>query len=119
MTSSEPQWAKIELLGHVTLAGRLSEEERFGGKVGRVDIPQGEGFVTQWFGASAVYRVTLVSEKVARHVARQSNYAPVSAWDFPKQVPALVGPVGEAEEGEEDDDEREQRWDGGYDSGRD
>lgn len=33
------QWAVVELMGHVRLAGRISEEERFGSKLGRIDIP--------------------------------------------------------------------------------
>ena len=32
-------WAIVELMGHVKLAGKLSEEERFGVKMGRLDIP--------------------------------------------------------------------------------
>lgn len=32
-------WAIVELLGHVRMAGRLTEEERFGGKMGRLDVP--------------------------------------------------------------------------------
>src|SRR5687768_8629685 len=32
-------WAIVELMGHVRLAGRLTEEEKFGTKMGRLDIP--------------------------------------------------------------------------------
>lgn len=84
----DESWAIVELLGHVRIAGRLSEEERFGAKMGRLDIPQGDGFVTQYFGGGSVYRITPVTEEVARHVAKQVSTAPVSAWDFPKQLPA-------------------------------
>jgi hypothetical protein len=116
-------WAIVELMGHVRLAGRLTEEERFGAKMGRLDIPKGPlpgcacckgrgvipelsprpnqetgtapcplcgRFVTQYFGGSSVYRITPVSEAVARHVAMSNSPAPVSAWDFPKQLPAAA-----------------------------
>lgn len=33
------QWAILELMGHVRLSGRVSEEERFGCKLGRIDVP--------------------------------------------------------------------------------
>lgn len=92
-----PQWAVVELMGHIRLAGRLTEEERFGTKMGRLDIPvQGgcsgvsatfcPGFITQYFGGGSVYRITIVTEDVARHVAKQSDPAPVSAYEFPKQL---------------------------------
>lgn len=31
-------WAIVELMGHVRLAGYVTEEERFGAKLGRIDI---------------------------------------------------------------------------------
>lgn len=86
----EPEtWAIVELMGHVKLAGRLTEEEKFGCKVGRLDIPDGEGFVTQYFGGASIYRITIVTEEVARQVTRKTAPAPVSPWDFPKQLAAV------------------------------
>jgi hypothetical protein len=35
-------WCVLELFGHVRMAGRVTEEERFGSKMGRIDVP-GEG----------------------------------------------------------------------------
>lgn len=35
-------WAILELMGHVRMAGRVTEEERFGSKVGRIDVPYPE-----------------------------------------------------------------------------
>lgn len=87
---SPPAWAIVELMGHVKHAGRLTEEEKFGAKLGRLDIPQaeGDGFTTVYFGGGSVYRLTVVTEAVARQVARQTGSAPVSAWDFPRQLPS-------------------------------
>lgn len=85
-------WAVVELMGHVKLAGRLSEVERFGSKMGRLDIPAGDGFVTQFFGGGSVYRITVVAEDVARHIAaRGSSPAPVQPWEFPKRLAPAVG----------------------------
>lgn len=127
-------WAVVELMGHVKLAGRLSEEEKFGAKMGRLDIPKQpapdcfvcrgsgqvsvnesgpslvcslcSGFVTQFFGGGSVYRITIVSEEVARHVAKGHTPQPVSPWDFPKQLTTTPGAdmYGQGE-GEDDRDE--------------
>jgi RecJ-like exonuclease len=35
-------WAVVELMGHVRMAGLVTEEEHFGSKVGRIDIPKEE-----------------------------------------------------------------------------
>lgn len=105
--SSEPVWAVVELMGHVKVAGRLSEEEKFGSKLGRLDIPEpdGPGFVTQFFGGGSVYRITVVTEDVARHVARGNRPEPVSPWDFPNRLPA-AGPVSPVILDDDPDDDR-------------
>ena len=47
-TEKFDQWAIVELMGHVKLAGRVTEEKRFGVEMGRIDIPQEDGaFTTQ------------------------------------------------------------------------
>ncbi len=88
MPNDEAAWAIVELMGHVKLAGKLTEEEKFGAKMGRLDIPTDEGFVTQFFGGGSVYRITYVTEEVARHVAKGNKADPVYSWDFPKRLQA-------------------------------
>lgn len=103
----EAVWAIVELMGHVKLAGRISEEEKFGSKIGRIDIPQEDGaFVTQFFGGGSIYRVTLVTEEVARHVAKKSAVAPVHSWDFPKQL----APAATGDDHHDDHDEIDIKW---------
>lgn len=101
-------WGILELMGHVRLAGRISEEEKFGGKLGRIDIPRPSlkdcpackgqlltdgsecpvegcgGFTTQFFNASSIYRLTPTTEEVARHVAVNCQPSPVHAWELPR-----------------------------------
>jgi hypothetical protein len=127
-------WAIVELMGHYRIAGRLSEEEKFGCKMGRVDIPTLEkcacqhashetpespnvkcvecldsgfvkGFITQYFGGASVYKISIVSEEVARHTSRSTSPAPVSPWDFPKA--AIAAPVRTHSYEDPDDDEGE------------
>lgn len=85
----EEKWAIVELMGHVRLAGRLSEEEKFGSKLGRIDIPKGESFVTQYFGASSVYRITLCTEETAR-AAGSLNNVPMGIWDIREYLQPMV-----------------------------
>lgn len=76
-------WAIVELMGHVRMAGRLSEEERFGAKLGRLDIPRADGsFLTQFFGGGSVYRITPVSEELARQAARVNEPRPLHTYEL-------------------------------------
>jgi len=106
-TDAAEVWGVVELMGHVRLAGKVSEEEKFGTKMGRIDIPQGEGFITQYFGGNSVYRITFVTEEVARHVCKSISVAPVSVWDFPKQLESklphvVVDTFEPSDDGEQD-----------------
>jgi hypothetical protein len=75
-------WAIVELMGHVKHAGRLTEEERFGAKMGRIDIPYEDTFRTVYFTAASVYRLTVVTEEIARAVARTNQPRPVYAYQL-------------------------------------
>ncbi len=118
----EAVWAIVELMGHVKLAGRLTEEEKFGAKMGRIDIPIDPPplldcdpeFVTQWFGGNSVYRITIVTEQVARDVAKKSRPEPVSPWDYPKQL-APVTEYRNREDVDYDDAHPNDRGDEGSD----
>jgi hypothetical protein len=102
--AKQEMWAVVELMGHVKMAGRVSEEERFGAKMGRIEIPQEDGsFVTQFFGGGSVYRITAVTEEAARLVAKAAKVQPISPWDLPR---ALAGPTGTSDDEVFDDDDR-------------
>ena len=101
-------WAIVELMGHVKLAGKLAEEEHFGSKLGRVDVPRnhvhncpncaggksgypcplcaGGNMMTVFFGGASVYRITPVSEEVARQAAKSLSHDPISHWDYPEDL---------------------------------
>lgn len=61
-------WAIVELMGHVSMAGRITKPGEFGG-LWQIDIPLGDTFTTEFFGNAAVYRVRIVSEEIARAYA--------------------------------------------------
>ena len=110
---SEPMWA-IDFalgLGHVRIAGRVTEEERFGGKLGRIDIPGKDGGeTTQYFNASSIYRLTPTTEEIARHVAINCQPMPVQPWDLPKPAITYADPLVNVDNGNEIGD-----MDAGYD----
>jgi len=102
------EWCVVELMGHVRMAGLVSEEERFGVKVGRIDVPIGDAFTTIYFGGSSIYRVTPTTEEIARSVAKRNEPQPVHRFELPALPSA--GPAqpsiydGTADYGDEDDD---------------
>ena len=90
MTETEKQfgeWCILELMGHVRMAGFVTEEERFGVKMGRIEIPDGEKSTTVWFSGGSVYRCTPTTEEISRHVAASHKPAPVQRWELPDKEP--------------------------------
>lgn len=83
MSDTFEQWAILELMGHVRLAGKVTEEEHFGAKLGRIDIPDADGFTTQWFSGGSIYRLTPTTEAIARGVALRNQPEPVHRWELP------------------------------------
>lgn len=89
-TTEQPEkfetWAIVELMGHIRLGGRITEEVRFGSTMGRIDIPgekEGEFIATQYFGGASVYRVTPCDEATARKVAEANRPRPISQYSLP------------------------------------
>lgn len=101
------QWCIVELMGHVRMAGLLTEAEHFGAKLGRLDIPQPDGtLATTFFGGASVYRISPTTEAIARAVALLDRPAPVHHWELP--APQSVGqPASMADQDDDDDDEIE------------
>ena len=68
-------WAVVELMGHRSLGGLVSEVEAYGGRLMRVDVYDGEAeepALTQYYGASAIYCVTPATEEMAREAGRRT-----------------------------------------------
>ena len=96
-TETFDQWAILELMGHVRIAGRVTEEEHFGAKLGRIDIPNGDGFTTQYFTGGSIYRLTPTTEDIARGVALRNQPEPVHRWELPASVVAKAAGEDEYE----------------------
>ncbi len=107
-TATFEQWAIVELMGHVRVAGRVTEEEHFGAKLGRIDIPKHDGgFTTQYFGGSSVYRLTPTTEDMARAVALHSQPEPVHRFELtpPRQDAAYYESLRHGAAALEDEDQ--------------
>lgn len=58
------EWAIVEIFGHRRHAGRAREEERFGAKMVRIDVPiKGDGWETHWYGGASIFSYTLTNEE--------------------------------------------------------
>jgi hypothetical protein len=96
---NEPFWGILELLGHVRLAGRVSEVEMSGEKLGRIDVPQGDVWLTRYFGGRSVYQIAVCDEATARAVAARCRPEPVHAYE-----PPAIAVRKEGDDEEFDDD---------------
>lgn len=72
-------WAIIELMGHAQTAGVVRASD-LGGLL-RVDVPTGDGFRTEYYGAQAIYAIRVVSEEIARAYALPER--DICSYDVP------------------------------------
>lgn len=71
-TPAEPdgwEWAVVEVFGHRRHVGRIREEERFGAKLMRIDVPtKGDPagpWVTHFYGGASIFSLTMTDEASA------------------------------------------------------
>jgi len=65
-------WAVVEMMGHLTIAGRVTRPGEYGG-LWQIDIPEGDTYRTEFFGSQSVYRIRIVSEEIARAYAQPAH----------------------------------------------
>ena len=90
------EWAVLEVFGHRRHAGRAREEERFGAKMLRIDVPtiginQAEGqppevggvtgWTTHWYGGASIFSFTLTDEASVMRINRP--YVPAQRYIAP------------------------------------
>ena len=75
------EWAVVEIFGHRKHAGRVREEERFGAKMLRIDVPvfatpeaadagEPERWETRWYGGGSIFSMSLTDERSVRRANR-------------------------------------------------
>jgi hypothetical protein len=103
MADKFEQWCLLEIMGHQTFAGLVSEQAIGGASFVRIDVPECGGLpaFSKCFGAGSIYCITPVTEEVARLRAKSLRQAPLSVYDLPEEVrrrmltPAIAGPSSE------------------------
>lgn len=112
------EWAIVEIMGHRKHVGRVREEERFGAKMLRVDVPtimvtsppeageqptySVEKWTTHWYGGPSIFSFTLTDEESVMRINRP-YYSPQRYIAPPETVD------GEPYD-QTDDDPEERPW---------
>lgn len=65
-------WAIVELMGHVSMAGRVTKPGEYGG-LWQIDLPTGDTLATEFFSSQSVYRIRIVSEEIARAYSHRNE----------------------------------------------
>lgn len=76
-------WCVVELMGHTTLAGFVSEQEIAGSALVRIDVPEtdkGPGF-SKIVGTGAIFGITPVDEATVRTIC-ENPQQPFSSWEL-------------------------------------
>jgi len=119
------EWAKLELMGHRVLYGRISEHEIAGKGFIRIDIPGGNdagGDLTQFYAPESVYGISPLTEELCRAVCEEARRGrPISEYDLPddyrqamretrdrRQIEAPEPPCGGLVPGDEEFEEPEE-----------
>lgn len=96
-----PMWAIVEVMGHQTFAGQVSEQTIGGASFVRVDVPQVGDIPAfcKFIGGASIYAMTPVSEQVARLRAEKLRKAPLEFWDLPEAARNAINAARRTEPG--------------------
>lgn len=94
------QWCIVEVMGHSTYAGFVTEQTIAGQAFVRVDVPEVESrdwrgdlqlrpAFTKLLGGSSIYAITPCTERAAIEAAKRLAKVPHTAFDWSQQPAAL------------------------------
>jgi hypothetical protein len=80
VSEKEWEWAIVEIFGHRRHVGKAREEERFGAKMLRIDVPKIEAnaelsWSSHFYGGASIFSFTLTDEKTVMRYAER-EYTP-------------------------------------------
>jgi hypothetical protein len=89
-------YAIFEAMGHIKRVGKVRTSDLGGNAVFVVETsdPAGQA-VTEIFAASALFRLTPITEAVAGQVSRSVNPSPVNPYDLPERVQRALRVIAE------------------------
>ena len=94
------EWSIVEIFGHRRHAGRTREEEKFGAKLLRIDVPKkgdpiANGWETHYYGGASIFSFTPTDEATVMKINRP--YESAHAY----RLPAPGSPDDRVDEDEE------------------
>lgn len=99
------EYGIVELFGHTTLVGRITEAERFGAKLLALEpLFNGVMLTAVFHGGAAIYRLTPCSRQVAweRQPRNEWNLPPAIKAILPQEALPAPAAVAEVEDDGED-----------------
>jgi hypothetical protein len=89
-------FAIVEIMGHVKVAGRCSEQPIAGTNFLRVDVPEHDGQkgYTRFFGGGSIYSITPTDEATVMIALKNIDVRPEETWVVPNKIERvqLTGP---------------------------
>lgn len=84
-------WGVLEIMGHQTFAGRITEQTIGGASLVRIDVPATETqpAFTKMFGVDSIYCLTPTTEETARMKATALHKRPIDTFDIRDAIPEL------------------------------
>lgn len=81
-------WAIVEVMGHTTYAGYVSEETIAGSAMLRIDVPEMEDRTafTKYISPGALYGISPCTEETARARAASLKATPFPIWGMEHQI---------------------------------
>ena len=81
-------WAILELFGHTTIAGQVTEINYGAVTFLSVNVPETrqQPTYTKLINPTAVYAINPVDEETAKRRAENLNKAPITAWEMDKMI---------------------------------
>jgi len=108
-------FAIVELFGHQTIAGKVSEETIGGSAFIRVDVPECDGAAafTKFYGAGAIYAITPTDESTMQRAVKGLKVVPINPFQLgPTIASKLLDEPVIARKYVDDDDDFEDDLDG-------
>lgn len=102
--SKNGAWMLVELLGHNKIAGFVTEEQKFGQVLLRIEIPTcfEDGLVTyttQFYGTHALYCATPINKNDAILLSKELRPTPFSKFDLHRESKINLDDYLEGSEG--------------------